>query len=822
MNAQQAAFISRAKGVSASFKVLGPSHETALNAVMASVPAKALTRLSRDAAVESINPVVDYQQDLSETVPYIGGTALQGLGIKGAGVKVAVLDSGIDYTHTAFGGPGTLEAYFNAFGTKLQHEKNTKINDVYKGVKQFPTSKVIGGYDFVGEAWPNGPLAPDPDPIPCGPTIKDVCDGTHGSHVADIIAGKLGVAPLREAPRGQDLLLREHVLLRHFLIIQGMDFAMDPNGDGSTSDAVDIINMSLGSPYGPAKDDDLSAASDNASAAGTLVVASAGNSGDKPYIVGSPSSAKSALSVAQTAVPSSTGFAMGLSRNGGPFVPTEAVAQSWSKPIAAADAVTDVPVQSGNGAGANLDGCIPFAAGTLAGKVVLVDRGVCNFSLKIANIAAGGAKIGVIGLITPGDPFDGSLGDCPNNLCAAIPGFMVSQATSTAMKLATTRVTFDPANGIALVGHVVGSSSRGPSNLGNLLKPEIGAPGASVSAVAGTGTGTEPFGGTSGAAPMVSGAAALLQGAFPSRSPLELKAVLMNTAETDIMNRPEVFGGYIAAITRIGGGEVRVDRAYHSPIAAYVASDLSGAVGFGFVEVAQETTLTKTVTVKNYTASSKTYDIEPTFRYQDDVDNGAVTVDAPDSVTVPANGTATFDVSITIDPTALRPWTLDSGLNGANPDALTSLEYDGYVNLDLQGDASDDADPAHLAWQVLPRSAAVVTLNENGDQLDNAGQAGDLELYTLIAQSAKDPETTTPGDNKSDADFRSVGTASFFGGEGCGYIYVLTSPRGNARRTRLRLFCSSSTSTSTVTARPTTRSTTATSQGSPRCLMAGT
>ena len=90
---------------------------------------------------------------------------------------------------------------------------------------------------------------------------------------------------------------------------------------------------------------------------------------------------------------------------------------------------------------------------------------------------------------------------------------------------------------------MVGSSSRGPSNLGNLLKPEIGAPGASVSAVAGTGTGTEPFGGTSGAAPMVSGAAALLQGAFPSRSPLEIKAVLMNTAETDIMNRPEVFGG---------------------------------------------------------------------------------------------------------------------------------------------------------------------------------------------------------------------------------------------------------------------------------------
>ena len=538
-------------------------------------------------------------------------------------------------------------------------------------------------------------------------------------------------------------------------LVEGMDFAMDPNGDGSTADAADIINMSLGSPYGPAGDDDLSAASDNASAAGTVVVVSAGNSGDKPYVVGSPSSAKSTISVAQTAVPSSRGFAMGLSVKGGPFVPTEAVAQSWSKPLGAADAKTNVPVQFGDGAGGNVDGCLPFAAGTLAGKVVLVDRGTCNFSAKIANIAAGNGAIGVIGLITPGDPFDGSLGDCPNNLCAAIPGFMVSQDTSDAMKDPATRVTFDPANGIALVGHMVGSSSRGPANLTGLLKPDIGAPGASVSAVAGTGTGREPFGGTSGAAPMVSGSAALLQGAFPSRSPLEIKAVLMNTAETEIMNRPAQFGGYIAAITRIGGGEVRVDRAYHSPIAAWVASDLAGSLGFGFVEVTGTSTLTKTVTVKNYTGAAKTYDIEPTFRYQDDVANGAVTIDAPDSVTVPANGTATFDVTLTIDATALRPWTdpttgfgLDSGPNGANADALTALEYDGYVNLDLRGDASDDAHPAHLAWEVLPRSTAVVTLNASGAQLDNAGQAADLELYTLVAQSAKDPETTTPGDNK--------------------------------------------------------------------------
>ena len=619
VSAQQTAFVARAKGVAATFKELGRT-QTALNAVIAEVDARSLAELSRDPAVLKISPVVDYQLDLSETVPFIGGTAVQAMGAKGAGVTVAVLDSGIDYTHAALGGPGTKLAYENAYGTKLKHEKNTKINDAYKGKKLYPTAKVVGGWDFVGELWTGAtgtpPLAQDPDPIPCGPgAIKEACDGSHGTHVADIIAGKLGVAP------GAKLLAVKvcssiTTSCSGVALIQGMDFALDPNGDGSTADAADIINMSLGSPYGPAPDDDLSAAVQTATDAGTLVVASAGNSGDKPFVVGSPSSAPAALSVAETAVPSSTGFAMLLS-TGGAFTPREAVFQSWSKPLTAADAQTNVAIQYGDGAGGNLDGCAAFAAGSLAGKVVLVDRGTCAFTLKITNIAGGGGVIGVIGLITPGDPFDGSFSapDCPNAICESTVGYMVSQATSTAMKSPSARVTFDPANGIPLVETVVGSSSRGPSNLLNLIKPEIGAPGASVSAVAGSGTGTASFGGTSGAAPMVAGSAALLQGAFPTRGPLEIKAVLINTAETELMNRPSLFGGGIAAITRIGGGEVRVDRAYASPIAAWVEGDQTAALGFGFRDVTGSTTLEKTVRVRNYTHQARTYAVSSTFRF---------------------------------------------------------------------------------------------------------------------------------------------------------------------------------------------------------------
>ena len=71
-----------------------------------------------------------------------------------------------------------------------------------------------------------------------------------------------------------------------------------------TSDHVEVINMSLGSDYGQPFDDDLVAAVENATAIGVLTVASAGNGGDCPYVAGTPAAARTALSVAQTQVPS--------------------------------------------------------------------------------------------------------------------------------------------------------------------------------------------------------------------------------------------------------------------------------------------------------------------------------------------------------------------------------------------------------------------------------------------------------------------------------------------------------------------------------------
>jgi minor extracellular serine protease Vpr len=463
VKSQQQSFEQRLGRLAPGASTVG-SVQRVLNAVFVEADAASLAAIAADPAVERVAPVGNYELDLSETVPYIGAAAVQATGVDGSGIEVAVLDSGIDYTHANLGGPGTIEAYVAAYGIDPSDPRNTTLDGL------FPTAKVVGGYDFVGESWPNGPLAPDPDPIDF--------EG-HGTHVADIIAGVGGVAP-GASLHAVKVCSAVSSSCSGIALIQGMEYSTDPNGDGRTRDRVDVINMSLGSNYGQPFDDDLALAVEGATALGILTVASAGNSADKPYIVGTPSAAPSALSVAQTQVPSA-GLQL-IEANG---VEYKAEFQPWSVPPTT---VLSGALQYGDGAGGNLLGCNPFAPGSLDGKVVLVDRGACNFTLKIKNVGDAGATVGIIGQNAPGAPFaGGDGGDRP----ITIPGYMISQADSNALKgqIGVT-VTVDPANTLPLVGQMVGSSSRGPSNFYQQIKPEIGAPGASVSAIAGSGTGT--------------------------------------------------------------------------------------------------------------------------------------------------------------------------------------------------------------------------------------------------------------------------------------------------------------------------------------------
>ncbi len=95
---------------------------------------------------------------------------------------------------------------------------------------------------------------------------------------------------------------------------------------------------------------------------------------------------------------------------------------------------------------------------------------------------------------------------------------MISLGDANAIRTGAT-VTFDPDNTFPLISSVTSTSSRGPMFEDFRIKPEIGAPGASVSAMSGTGTQSDAFGGTSGAAPMVTGSAALLKQLYPTVAP---------------------------------------------------------------------------------------------------------------------------------------------------------------------------------------------------------------------------------------------------------------------------------------------------------------
>ena len=741
---------------------LGRVH-MAHNAVAVKVDATSLAAIARLSGVAKVRPVIDYQLDLSQTVPYVGGSAAQAAGYTGAGVRVAVLDSGIDYTHRNLGGAGTAAAYAAAYGANVADPKTTTVDGL------FPTAKVVGGYDFVGEDWPNTPEAPDPDPIDLQ---------GHGTHVADIIAGRSadgthkGMAP-NALLYAVKVCSAVATTCSGIALLQGMDFALDPNGDGKTDDAVDVINMSLGSSYGQIEDD-LTLASANAVKLGVVVVVSAGNSANLPYVVGSPSTGVGVISVAQTQVPSAKAVPLVINAPASIAGIYANTATLDFAPVGAG--VTGDVVFFGRGcpAGsvAGQAGADPVLASPV-GKIALIDRGACSVSLKVDNAVKAGATGVLIGLVAPGDPISFSFGGGTS----FAPSLVIQQSIASRIKARraageVVNASISPAAAIPLVGSMANSSSRGPAMSTQHIKPEIGAPGASLSALAGTGTGETAFGGTSGAAPMVAGAAALLIGAHPNYSPERIKALLMNSAETVVYTNPALLPGQLAPITRIGAGELRVDRALRLTSLAYNRQQRAAALSFGAIEVDRRmTTQTLKLRVENLSGSTKRFTITPSFRFANDAASGAVRVNVASSVSVAARGNEEVEVSLTIDPEKLPAWLLNGGSQGGNGAGLNSPEVDGYITL------TAGAEKLSVPWHVLPRPAAATDAqwaDRRGTalsaRLSNPGRAvGEYELFSLMATSPRLPASALPdpGDNFAAIDLRAVGTR-FIGADLCG------------------------------------------------------
>jgi subtilisin family serine protease len=728
----------------------------ALNAIIIQIDAAKIAAVSKLPGVKSVRPVGKYEKSLTETVQYITANQVHDLGYKGEGVTVAVLDSGIDYTHRNLGGAGTAEAYEAAYGTAITDPKNTTLDGL------FPTAKVVGGFDFVGELWPTfGARSEDPDPIDLQ---------GHGTHVADIIGGIVGVAP-EVSLYAVKVCSAVATSCNGIALLKAIDFSLDPNGDNDISDHVDVVNLSLGSSYGQ-QEDDLSFALGNAAQLGVIVVASAGNSADRPYILGSPSSQPEVISVAQTAVPSAKTFPLVLNIDGAEVVIRNTNTVPWA-PVGSGFSGAVAYVGRGCPGTAELPGAsLPTADPYLAnpaGKVALIDRGACAVSEKVDRAAKAGAIAVLVANNTAGDPpsFSQGAGD------TFVPTMILTQADGNAIKTAlaagkAVNATVSDAVSIPLVGSIVASSSRGPSYSNQAVKPDIGAPGASVSAVAGSGTGEEAFGGTSGAAPMVSGVAALLRQKYPTLLPVEIKALMVNTAYRDVLANPATQPGVLAPITRIGGGEVRAKRAATANTAAWDDASETPSLSFGYHSVSQPILLTRWVRIRNYLPINRLYNIEPTFRYANDEASGAVKVIAPPNVRVRANSSRTVKIQLQIDPSKLPSWpfTYAGGSQGGNGALLNVAEFDGYLRIyDTQSDIA-------VPWQVLPHKSAAlnadkkVMLSEGAGSfaISNSGaEVGNVDIFALTGRSTKVPnaDLPLPGDNFAVVDMRYVGARAY-------------------------------------------------------------
>ncbi len=239
--------------------ILKGDYQKVFNGIAIDVPDTKIADIQQSPYVKAIFPNYEMQAFLNDSVPLIKANEVWKLNIgsnkaTGKGIKVGIIDTGIDYTHPDLGAC-----------TKEQFES-----------KKCP--KVIDGYNFLEN------------------NNNAVDDNGHGTHVAATVAGNgflKGVAP--------DALLISYKVLNSngqgggSGIISAIEKAVDPNGDGDTSDHIDIISLSLGGRGSP--DDPLSQAVDNATEVGVLSVIAAGNSGPDENTIGSPGVAQRALTV---------------------------------------------------------------------------------------------------------------------------------------------------------------------------------------------------------------------------------------------------------------------------------------------------------------------------------------------------------------------------------------------------------------------------------------------------------------------------------------------------------------------------------------------
>lgn len=512
------------------------------------------------------------------SVNFIGSEEAHKLGLTGQGMRVGVIDTGIDYTHAMFLGEGTPEAY-KAVNPNLPHAS-------------FPNKKVVGGIDLAGTEFNTS--SPDPNKRIPKPDMNPLDEGSHGTHVAGSVAGigdgintYSGVAP--DADLYAIKVFGAKGSTSDAVVIAALEYSVDPTGDLSFKEQLDIVNLSLGSGHG-SPHIMYNEAIRNTVRSGTVVVAAAGNNGDKPYIVGAPGVSNDAISVASTVDNQNQNVqfsAVAFSVNNETLI-AEAIEAAITKKLSEVDSLSGEIIDLGMAA---VD-LTPEQAELVKGKIAFVERGIVGFADKIKRAANAGA-VGVIVMNNSAEApiVMGGEGNFK------IPAVMIPQkegqkvrAALAAQTVVADMKTSEKIQKPWLADTVSLFSSRGPRSSDGVIKPEVAAPGSNIiSASVGEGNKGKLSSGTSMASPHIAGVMALLKQRFPTLSPAELKSVVMTSAKTIHDENKKNY-----SVSRQGAGRVQVANALNTQVIT-IPSSLS----FGITDVLNEKTLRKEILVKN-------------------------------------------------------------------------------------------------------------------------------------------------------------------------------------------------------------------------------
>ncbi len=564
--------------------------DTLLNAVFVAVTPERAAELTVIPGVSAVIPLRYYKPNLNRAVTLVDAAgawnALGGVGNAGLGVKVAILDTGIDQTHPAFQDSSLVPpaGYPICSGTDCA----------------FTSNKVIVARSYVGMlAAGTSASNPAADSRPDDLSPRDHIG--HGTAVASVVAGNTNtglVTITGMAPRA--FLGNYRVFGSPEVNDTTSDDVIIVAAEQAVSDGMDIITLSLGvlpfngpldsgavcgQPAGTACDP-LASALESAAKAGTIIIVAAGNSGEDGVnypsfnTIASPGDAPSVI-------------AAGASTNSHAFTESIGVAGTSATYAAylgdgtAPGSSFTAPAIDVGTLGAGTLACSALPSGSLSGAIALIERGTCTFLVKLQNAVSAGA-VGVIFYMA-----DATTPVTPGGLSGTTqPTVMISNADGASLQSvldATPRanVTINPAQveqALAVYNRLAGFSSQGPVTGSSALKPDLIAVGTNMYMAAQS---YDPLGevygangytvasGTSFAAPLVTGAAALVKQSHPNWTAAQVKSALVNSATQDVT---EDDSGNTVTAQSIGAGKLDAGRAVAATVTANPATISFGAI----------------------------------------------------------------------------------------------------------------------------------------------------------------------------------------------------------------------------------------------------